>query len=93
MVVISPLPSPDTGSEQDRSGRVEQDGAGAALGDAATEFGARQTEIVAQDPKHRRVGPHIDGMGLPVHLDAELRHPVSPDPLSAAEAVYPASSR
>jgi hypothetical protein len=56
------------------------------LGNAATEFGAGQTEIVAQDPKQRRVGQHINGMGLPVHLDAELRHPISPDALNAADA-------
>src|SRR5437870_712655 len=57
---------------------IEEDGAGAALGDAATEFGTGQTEIVAQDPEHRRIGQYIDGMDLPVHLDAKLHRGFPP---------------
>ena len=61
-IVVICVPSATlTGTEQ-RPGRhpVDMDRAGAALGDAASEFGAGQTQGVAQDPKQRGVGIDVD---------------------------------
>src|SRR5437899_2268665 len=53
---------------------VEEDRARTALGDAAAELGAGQSEIVAQDPKQGRVRKHIHRVDLPIHVDLEARH-------------------
>ena len=47
---------------------VQMDGAGAALGHAAAEFGSRQAERVAQHPEKRRVGRHGNVVFLSVDL-------------------------
>jgi hypothetical protein len=46
----------DTGAEHERRARLDVDGAGAALGDAAPVFGARETEVVAKHPQQRVSG-------------------------------------
>src|SRR5207302_2682786 len=55
---------------------VDMDGAGAALGDAAAEFGAGEAERVAQHPKERHVAVDLDG--LIAAIDVELNHPTAP---------------
>ena len=50
------------------------DGAGAALADAATEFGANEVEVIAEHPQERGLGSHVHGAGLAVNLEGELSH-------------------
>src|SRR5271170_2350469 len=59
-----------TDRQQARAHRltVEMDGAGAALGDAATKLGAGHAEHIAKHPQERRVGGHVDGARLAVNI-------------------------
>jgi hypothetical protein len=49
-------------------------GAGAALADAATEFGANEVEVIAKYPQKWGLGSHVHGTGLAVNLEGELSH-------------------
>src|SRR6478752_5348047 len=51
---------------------VDVDGAGAALGDAATVFGTRQPDRLPQHPEQRSVGVDVDLMSR--SIDAESSH-------------------
>ena len=53
---------------------VEMDRARAALPDPATEFRSNELEIVAQNPKQRRIGGHVHASGLPVYVQGEFTH-------------------
>jgi hypothetical protein len=53
---------------------ADVNGAGAALTDAAPEFGADEVEVVAEDPEERGLGSHVHGAGLAVNLQGELSH-------------------
>src|SRR5690242_13068210 len=59
-----------------RRGPVYMHGAGAALSDAATVFGAGQAQSIAQDPKQRSVRIDIDLLRLSV--DREAGHGTTP---------------
>src|SRR5881397_381877 len=57
-----------------RRDAVQVDGAGAALGDAAAELGASETEGVAQHPQERRVGGDADRFALAVDGESDCGH-------------------
>src|SRR5919108_2678440 len=57
---------------------IQKDGARAALGDTAAEFGAHQTQRVAEHPQQRSIGEHIDTVDLSVNLHIECRHRTPP---------------
>src|ERR1700686_1158524 len=59
-----------------RGDAVDVHGAGAALGDAATVFGAGQSDRVADDPEQWRVGFNVDVVRLSV--DGKGNHTVLP---------------
>jgi hypothetical protein len=63
---------PAKGAKAPARNAVDMDGAGAALGDAATVFGAGQADGIPQHPQQRGVGINIDLMGL--SIDAESSH-------------------
>ncbi|GGO79063.1 hypothetical protein GCM10011348_12430 [Marinobacterium nitratireducens] len=50
---------------------IDVDGAGAALGQAATELGAGQLDVVANGPQQRCIGRHIDRVIDTVHLECD----------------------
>src|SRR2546421_389581 len=54
--------------------RVEVDGAGAALGDAAAELGAGETERITQHPQERRVGRDVDRFAFAVDGESDSGH-------------------
>ena len=54
----------DTGP---RRRAVDMNGAGAALRDAAAEFGASQPKLISDHPEQRRLGRDIDGMPSSIH--------------------------
>src|SRR6202035_3505246 len=60
-----------------RGDAVDVHGAGAALGDAATIFGAGQPDRVADDPEQWRVGFNVDVIRLSV--DGKGNHTVLPN--------------
>src|SRR4030095_16246946 len=55
---------------------VDVHGAGAALRDAATILGARQADLLTDDPEQRRIGLHLHVTDAAV--DVELRHGLTP---------------
>src|SRR6266566_3885837 len=61
-----------------RRDAVQVDGAGAALGDAAAELGAGETEGVTQHPEERRVGGDVDRFALAVDGEADRGHEGGP---------------
>src|SRR5579864_6977021 len=54
---------------------VDMDGAGAALGDAATEFGSLDVEHVPQYPQQGHLGLDVDLLDLAVHCELDHRTP------------------
>lgn len=48
--------------------------AGPAVADAATEFGTRQSQMIAQYPKQGRVLVATEAMLLPVDIDLKFFH-------------------
>src|SRR5580704_978500 len=59
-----------------RGDAIDVHSAGAALGDAATVFGAGQTDSIADDPEQWRVGFNVDAIRLSV--DGKGNHTVLP---------------
>src|SRR5437879_2803224 len=55
-------------------GAVEMHGAGAALGDAASELRAGEAEVVAQHPQERRVGRDVHGLAFAVAGEDDRGH-------------------
>jgi hypothetical protein len=53
---------------------VKEDGAGAALGDAAAEFRAGEADDVPDDPEERHFFIGVDGGGFPVYLQRVFWH-------------------
>ena len=71
------LHAAETGMEHERtSAAVEVHGAGAALRDAAAVLGARQADLLANDPQQRRVGFHLHVTDPAV--DVQLCHGLPP---------------
>src|SRR5262249_677927 len=66
---------------------VDMHGAGAALRDAAAEFGAGHSEDVAQHPEQGHVGGGIERFGFAVDCERG-RHRVPPVPQRCGEAIY-----
>ena len=52
---------------------VNEHGAGATLRDTATVFGARQAEVIPQEPEQRRIRLSLFG-GYPLPIDSKLDH-------------------
>src|SRR5437879_791954 len=59
-------------------GAVEMHGAGAALGDAASELRAGEAEVVAQHPQERRVGRDVHGLAFAVDGEDDRGHDALP---------------
>ncbi len=53
---------------------VHDDGAGAALAEAAAEFGAVEFEVIAQDVEERSGRVHVHGVGAAVDFKIEVGH-------------------
>ena len=47
------------------------DRAGAARTDAAAELGARELQVLADDPEERHLGTHVDLVVLPVDIERD----------------------